>query len=68
VTVQVSATVPAKPPLGVTVMVEVPVAPGEAMLTAVLVRVKAGTGAGTITVINACFKSPVMLGESTSTE
>ena len=43
VTVHESATVPVKPPLGAMVIVEVPVAPGEAMLTAVLLSAKAGT-------------------------
>jgi hypothetical protein len=49
-------------------MVEVPVAPGEAMLTAELVSEKAATGTGvpTVTVINAPFKLPGRLGESTS--
>jgi hypothetical protein len=32
------------PPLGVTVIVEVPLAPGDAMLTAVLVNAKLGVG------------------------
>ena len=69
VTVHASATVPVKPPLGVTVIVDVPVAPGEAMLNAVFVSVKAdtGTGADTVTVIDANFKMPAMLGETTST-
>jgi hypothetical protein len=35
VTAQVSATLPVHPPPGVTVMVEVPVAPGDAMLMGV---------------------------------
>lgn len=42
VTVHERATLPVKPPLGVTVIVEVPVAPGEAIVTVVLVRVKFG--------------------------
>jgi hypothetical protein len=68
VTVHESATFPVKPPLGVTVMVDVPVAPGEAMLSAELVSEKAATGNGvpTVTVMNACFKLPARLGESTS--
>jgi hypothetical protein len=44
VTAQVTATVPVKPLLGVIVRVEVPLAPGEAMLTAVLLKVKFGCG------------------------
>jgi hypothetical protein len=57
VTVQESATEPVKPPLGLIVIVEVPLAPGVAMLTVVLVRAKlgaevggAGAGAGAVTV------------------
>ena len=49
VTVQDSATEPAKPPLGMIMIVEVPVAPGVAMLTAVLVSAKLGAGAVTVT-------------------
>ena len=40
VTVQESASLLEKPPLGVIVIVEVPLAPGEAMLTGVLVSAK----------------------------
>jgi len=50
VTAHESVTVPAKPPLGVTVIVEVPLAPGEAMLTGVLVSEKLGVGGGAFTV------------------
>jgi len=50
VTVHERATLPVKPPLGVTVIFEVPVAPGEAMVTVVLVRVKFGGTGGAVTV------------------
>jgi hypothetical protein len=50
VTAQVSATLPVKPPLGVTVMVEVPFVPGDVMLIAVLVSVKLGVTLGALTV------------------
>src|SRR5260370_37343175 len=43
VTAQLNATVPENPPVGVTVMVEMPFAPGDAMLTAVLLTVKLGS-------------------------
>jgi hypothetical protein len=46
VTVQESATEPVKPPLGMIVIVEVPLTPGVAMLTVVLVSAKLGAGAG----------------------
>jgi hypothetical protein len=49
VTVQESATEPVKPPLGLIVIVEVPLAPGVAMLTVVLVSAKLGAGAVTVT-------------------
>jgi hypothetical protein len=49
VTAHESVTVPVKPPLGVTVIVEVPLAPGEAMLTGVLVSAKLATGGFTMT-------------------
>jgi hypothetical protein len=39
------------PPLGVTVIVEVPLTPGDAMLTAVPLREKFGGGGGLLTVI-----------------
>ena len=48
VTAQLRATLPVKPPLGLIVMVEVPFGPGDAMVTAVLLKVKPGTGAGTL--------------------
>jgi len=48
-TVQESATEPAKPPLGMIVIVEVPLTPGVAMLTVVLVSAKLGAGAVTVT-------------------
>jgi hypothetical protein len=52
VTVQESATEPVKPPPGLIVIVEVPLTPGVAMLTVVLVSAKlgAGGGAGAVTV------------------
>jgi hypothetical protein len=49
VTAHESVTVPVKPSLGVTVIVEVPLAPGEAMLTGVLVSAKLGGGPFTFT-------------------
>jgi hypothetical protein len=50
VTAQESVTLPVKPPLGVTVMVEVPLAPADAMFVGVPLSEKAGvTGAlGTV--------------------
>jgi hypothetical protein len=49
VTTQESATEPVKPLLGLIVIVEVPLPPGVAMLTAVLVSAKLGAGAVTVT-------------------
>ena len=49
VTVQESATEPVKPLLGLIVIIEVPLAPGVAMLTVVLVSAKLGAGAVTVT-------------------
>jgi hypothetical protein len=49
VTVQESATEPVKPLLGLIVIVEVPLPPGVAMLTIVLVSAKLGAGAVTVT-------------------
>ena len=49
VTAHESETLLPKPPLGVIVIVEVPLAPGESMLTGVLVRTKPGGGAFTVT-------------------
>lgn len=46
VTVQESATEPVKPPLGLIVIVEVPLVPGVAMLTVVMVSAKLGGGGG----------------------
>jgi hypothetical protein len=46
VTVQESATEPVKPPLGMIVIVEIPLTPGVAMLTVVLVSAKLGAGGG----------------------
>src|ERR1700677_1252869 len=46
VTVQESATEPVKPPPGLIVIVEVPLTPGVAMLTVVLVSAKLGAGRG----------------------
>jgi hypothetical protein len=51
VTAQVSATLPVKPPLGVSVMVEVALAPGDAMLMGVPLSVKDGVAAGPARVI-----------------
>jgi hypothetical protein len=48
---QARVTLPVNPPAGVTVMVEVPLAPAEAMLTAVLVNAKFGVGGGPLMVI-----------------
>jgi hypothetical protein len=45
----VSAAVPVKPPAGVTVIVEVPLVPGEAMVIAELVSVKLGVTLGAVT-------------------
>ena len=50
VTAQLRATLPVKPPLGLIVMVDVPLGPGDAMVTAVLLSVKPGGGGGTLTV------------------
>jgi hypothetical protein len=50
VTVQESATEPVKPLLGLIVIIEVPLAPGVAMLTVVLVSAKLGARAVTVTV------------------
>src|SRR5215469_3601478 len=49
VTAQLRATLPVKPPVGLIVMVELPEAPDDAMVTAVLLSVKLGGGAGTLT-------------------
>ena len=49
VTVQESATLAEKPPLGLIVIIEVPLAPGVAMLTGVLVSANLGGGAVTVT-------------------
>jgi hypothetical protein len=57
VTVQESATGAEKPPLGVIVIVEVPLAPGVAMLTGVLVSAKLGAGAVTVTAMIAVLVS-----------
>jgi len=51
VTAHVSATVPVNPPLGVTVIVEVPLAPGDDTLTAVPLRAKLGLTTDAFTVI-----------------
>src|ERR1700679_3493743 len=53
VTAQVRATVPVKPLLGVIVTVEVPLAPGAAMVIAVLLSAKLGT-----TTVNEGVKMP----------
>src|SRR5580700_11159281 len=49
VTAQESATEPVKPPLGMIVIVEVPLAPGVAMLTVELVSAKLGAEVVTVT-------------------
>ena len=48
-TAQLRATLPVKPPVGVIVIVDVPLGPGDVMVTAVLLSVKPGA-AGTTTV------------------
>jgi hypothetical protein len=70
VTVQESATEPVKPPLGLIVIVEVPLAPGVAMLTAVLVSAKlgAGAGAGTVTVTVTATIAVLVLAMTTPLE
>jgi len=50
VTAHVSATVPVNPPLGVTVIVEVALVPGDGTLTAVPLNVKLGVATGALTV------------------
>ena len=47
---QLTATLPVNPPLGVTVIVEVPFAPGDATVTAVPLRAKSGVAIGPLTV------------------
>jgi hypothetical protein len=47
ITAQLNTTVPENPPVGATVMVEMPFAPGDAMLTAVLLSVKLGAAVDT---------------------
>ena len=44
------ATLPVNPPLGVTVTVEVPFAPGDATVTAVPLSAKSGVAVGPLTV------------------
>ena len=48
---QLRATLPANPPLGVTVIVEVPFAPGDATVTAVPLRAKSGVAIEPLTVM-----------------
>lgn len=50
VTAQASATAPVKPPLGVTVIVDVAGVPGVTFVMATLLSAKLGTGAGPVTV------------------
>ena len=50
-TEQVTATVPAKPPLELTVMVLAPLLPGEAMVTAVALRIGTDTALVIVTVL-----------------
>jgi hypothetical protein len=50
VTAQVSATPPVKPPLGVTVIIEVPPVPGETMLIGVPLTTNVGVSAEGVTV------------------
>ena len=47
-TAQLRATLPVKPPVGVIVMIDVSLGPGDAMVTAVLLSVKPGRAAGTL--------------------
>jgi hypothetical protein len=49
VTAQLRATLPVKPPLGLIVMVDVPLGPGDTMVTAVLLSVNPGVGGGILT-------------------
>jgi hypothetical protein len=59
-TAQLRATMPAKPPPGVIVMVDVALGPGDAMVTAEPLIVKPGGGAGTLTVkLVVAFRPPV---------
>jgi hypothetical protein len=51
VTAQVSATLPTKPPLGVMVIVAVPLCPADAMLIGAPFSVKAGVAIGADTVM-----------------
>jgi hypothetical protein len=49
VTEQLKSTLPVKPPLGVIDTVDVALGPGDGMVTAVLLSVKLGGAAGTVT-------------------
>ena len=60
VTAQVRATLPVNPPLGVTVMVEVPLAPGDATLIGVPLSVKAGATVEPVTVIGTLVVSTTL--------
>jgi hypothetical protein len=48
-TAQLRATLPTKSPLGAMVIVEVPLGPADAIVTAAPLRVKLGGAAGTLT-------------------
>jgi hypothetical protein len=58
VTAQPSATVPVNPFAGVAVIVEVPVAPGEVMVTAVPVSVNVGGGTTTTAIAVVAVRLP----------
>jgi hypothetical protein len=60
VTAHVNATAPVKPLVGVAVMVDVPEAPGDAIVTAVPARVKPGVGAAVTVRVTAavCVRLP----------
>jgi hypothetical protein len=60
VTAHVSATLPVKPPLGVTVMVEVPLVPADAMLTGVPLSVTVVATIGAATVIATLVDSAML--------
>jgi hypothetical protein len=56
---QLRATLPVKPPVGVIVMVDVPVGLGDAMVTAVLLSVKPGAAGTTMVKLVAPLRLPV---------
>jgi hypothetical protein len=57
---QVSATLPVKPPLGVIVMVDVALAPGDATLTGVALSANVGVMVGPDTVITMLLVSDML--------